>query len=354
MGRKRQMAIVKNNSDFLFGFEAVMTNVNGDPDQENKPRMDYETMTALVSDARRKRDIRDFLKNKGFPIFVDVLAEQKVPMDKMLAAVLKDYMSNHEAVETMKEANEFLCDNWLVEEKWTDIYGELKKLAKEKKTKEQASVFNNILFTEIIKRQLIDIRMFGSAMAVEGFSKTYTGAVQITWGYSLHPVELVESNSITSIMNDDSSTFGKKYKLYYGHFAHYGTINKYAAKLTGMTERDQEIFRKALVQSMHFNQTDSKQGQIPQYYLEIIYKPEFDGYLGDLRRFIKIERNLKQAIRGWKDIKVDFTELDEKIKLMRAKGFVQEVKGWIHPSVNTAQMISFPENKPIELLNPII
>jgi CRISPR-associated protein Csh2 len=346
------MAIVKNNSEFLFGFEAIMTNANGDPDQENKPRMDYETMTALVSDARRKRDIRDFLKKKGFNIFVDVLADQKVPMDKMLAAVLKDYLSQPDKVEAIKANQEFLRNNWLVDDKWTDVYGELKKLAKEKKTKEQASAFNNALFTEIIKQQLIDIRLFGSAMAVEGFSKTYTGAVQITWGYSLHPVELVESSSITSIMNDDSSTFGKKYKLYYGHFAHYGTINKYAAQLTGMTDADHEVFGKALVQSMHNNQTDSKQGQTPQYYLEIVYKSEFDGYLGDLRRFVTIQ-DAKENVRRWSDIKVDFTELDAKIKIMRDKGFVEAVRAWIHPSVDTAQMVNFPEHQSIELLAPI-
>jgi len=347
------MAIVGNNSEFLFGFEAIMTNVNGDPDQENKPRMDYETMTALVSDARRKRDIRDFLKNKGYNIFVDVLAEQKVPMDKMLAAVLKDFMSKSERVESIKANQEWLRNNWLVDEKWTDIYGELKKLAKDRKNKEQAVVFNNALFTEIIKQQLIDIRLFGSAMAVEGFSKTYTGAVQITWGYSLHPVEMVESSSITSIMNDDSSTFGKKYKLYYGHFAHYGTINKYAAELTGMTDVDHQVFSKALVQSMHNNQTDSKQGQTPQYYLEIVYKPQFDGYLGDLRRFVTIN-DAKENVRRWSDIKVDFTELGAKIKIMQDKGFVEEVRAWIHPSVDIAQIINFPEHKPIELLAPIL
>lgn len=40
--------IINNNSDFLFGFEGILTNSNGDPDQENKPRMDYETNTVLV------------------------------------------------------------------------------------------------------------------------------------------------------------------------------------------------------------------------------------------------------------------------------------------------------------------
>ena len=41
-------AIVNKNSDFLFIYEAIMCNPNGDPDNENKPRMDYETKTNLV------------------------------------------------------------------------------------------------------------------------------------------------------------------------------------------------------------------------------------------------------------------------------------------------------------------
>jgi Cas7 group CRISPR-associated protein Csh2 len=73
--------VILQNSDFLFGFEAVMTNPNGDPDQENRPRMDYETATTLVSDARRKRDCRDILKRKGYAIFVDTFDDNKIPMD---------------------------------------------------------------------------------------------------------------------------------------------------------------------------------------------------------------------------------------------------------------------------------
>lgn len=55
--------MLKNNRDFLFLFDATNCNPNGDPDYENKPRFDYETHTLLVSDVRRKRDIRDFLAN---------------------------------------------------------------------------------------------------------------------------------------------------------------------------------------------------------------------------------------------------------------------------------------------------
>ena len=123
---------------------------------------------------------------------------------------------------------------------YCDKYFFILKDPKAKKTKEFID-FNNLFLTEIIKNSLIDIRLFGSAMAVEGVSRTYTGPVQITWGYSLHPVELVKSNTITSIMNEGNSTFGKKHK-FITFDSHYGTINKYAAIHTGMKEWDREIF----------------------------------------------------------------------------------------------------------------
>jgi len=60
------MAEVKiKNSDILFIYDAKLCNPNGDPDDENKPRMDYDTHRNLVSDVRLKRYIRDYLLNQG-------------------------------------------------------------------------------------------------------------------------------------------------------------------------------------------------------------------------------------------------------------------------------------------------
>lgn len=345
--------IVNQNSDFLFGFQSILSNPNGDPDQENKPRMDYETSTILVSDARRKRDIRDFLKNKGFQIFVDTISDQKVPMDKMFEYIRDSWLEDEAKVNGLFEENSVL------REQWKALFGEekdFKKVYLEKKEKLKKNKdfirFNNLFLTEIIKKALIDIRLFGSAMAVEGVSRTYTGPIQISWGYSLHPVELVKSNTITSIMNDDNSTFGKKYKLYYALISHYGTINKNNAKLTGMTEEDRELFRKALVQGIMANQTDSKQGQEPVFYLEAMYKPEFDGYLGDLRRFIDVSYDDK-AIRSIDDIKVDFSRLSSALEEMKKKGYIEKVIGWEHPFVKKEQLINLPQYEKVDLWEPI-
>lgn len=349
--------LLNQNSDFLFGFQASMTNCNGDPDQENKPRMDYETSTLLVSDARRKRDIRDLLKNKGYSIFVDTLADKKVPMDVMFEYIRDAWLADNNQMEILLTENPFLKEKWNllfgeVEDNFRDIYHK-KSVELKKKGKKDYTEFNNLFLTEIIKRSLIDIRMFGSAMAVEGVSRTYTGPVQIAWGYSLHPVELVKSNTITSIMNEDSSTFGKKHKLYYALVAHYGTINKYSAKLTGMTASDRDLLRKCLVQGLMSNQTDSKQGQEPLFYLEIVYKPEFDGYLGDLRRFLTVDYDENRPIRKLGDLKIDFDNLKNTVQEMKVKGYVEKVLGWLHPYADLKQLTRLPEFEQVDLWAPI-
>lgn len=345
--------LINKNSDFLLGFQSILSNPNGDPDQENKPRMDYETSTVLVSDARRKRDVRDFLKNNGYKIFVDTLADQKVPMDKMFEYILNNWLENKDTMEKLFEKDPKLIEQWISlfgdEKDFKKVY--LDKSKKLKKNKDFIR-FNNELLTEIIKKELIDIRLFGSAMAVEGVSRTYTGPVQISWGYSLHPVELVKSSTITSIMNDDNSTFGKKYKLYYALIAHYGTINKHNAKLTGMTEEDRELFRKSLVQGIMANQTDSKQGQEPLFYFEVLYKPEFDGYLGDLRRFIDVTHK-EDGIRGIDDMTLDFTRFNDALKYMQEKGYVNKVVGWLHPLVKKEQFINMINYEEIDLWDPV-
>jgi len=354
--------VLHQNSDFLFLFEAVMTNPNGDPDQENKPRMDYETNTALVSDARRKRDIRDFLKRKGFPIFVDTLNDKKVPMDKMFEHVRDQWLEDEERFAGLLRENPEFEKHWIKfvgEEKgnYKEQYqNALEKMNKKKDAAKKSEWvdFNNEFLTLLVQKTLIDIRLFGSAMAVEGVTRTFTGPVQMTWGYSLHPVELVKSNTITSIMNDDASTFGKKHKLYYGLFAHYGTMNKFAARLTGMTTEDREIFRKALVQGMMSNQTDSKQGQTPILYLEIIYNENFDGYLGDLRRFLQVTYKETHPIRSFSDVTIDFAKLSSVIQEIKQRGYVEQVVGWVHPFTQVQGLQSLPEFTALDLWTPLI
>lgn len=294
-----------NNRDFLFISDATLCNPNGDPDMENKPRMDADTKTLLVSDVRLKRNIRDFLENKGIDVFVRTMDGKKVTVETRFAAVMK-------------------------------------AMGKEKAAPEE--------MVQVLLDTMADIRMFGSALAVKNVTKAITGPIQLSWGYSLHPVDLVKSNSIVTIMNDDASTFGKVYKAEYAMIAHCGSVNKFAAQKTGLTEEDVALFSKALVQSMMNNLTHSKQGQQPLLYLEVEYSDTFDGYLGDLRRFMKATTKKKDAIRSMVDVEVDFSALSDVLKQYQEKGYISKVRIWKSP---LAEFQNLPEAEELDLLETI-
>lgn len=303
------MATIQSNSDFLFLFDATLCNPNGDPDQENKPRMDYETNTNLVTDTRLKRSVRDYLKNEGHDIFVDMEGENKVSPDTKLEFVIDRILSNESQLDSIFEGEPSLREaynNIVDSAKGKD--GIFKALQDKKNV-----VLNRHILAQIVKNNFVDIRMFGSAFAVGGFTKAYTGAIQINWGYSLHKVDLVDSNTIVTIMNDGNSTFGKDYRVFYSLLAFNGTMNKYAAKATGLTDSDRSLFRKALWNAVSANPTRSKLNQYPQFYLEIVYNDGFsNGHFGDLRKYLTVKPTTEN-VRQIEDLQVDFAKLKQVI-----------------------------------------
>lgn len=322
MKKNNDKKIVENNSDFLFVYEAIQCNPNGDPDQENKPRMDYDTKTNLVTDTRIKRYIRDYLRNINIDIFVDMEENRKVtPEDKLKIIVKRIIESDKKLSEIFKSKPNYfeIINNIISEEK--DIDKVLNKITNKQFGNKEVNYF---LLEYLVKEMFIDVRMFGSAFAVPGFTKAFTGPVQLNWGFSLNKVELMESNSIVTIMADDSSTFGKDYRLYYSLLAFNGTINKFAAVSTGLSNKDLGTFRDSIWNSITSLPTRSKLNQYPKLYLEIIYNDGFNnGHFGDLRNYIKsepIEKLEEKQIRKFKDLIFDFKNLKNLIKNNKGEG----------------------------------
>ncbi len=300
--------LIKNNSDFLFIYEAINCNPNGDPDMENKPRMDYDTNTNIVTDVRVKRYIRDYLKSIGYKIFVDFEEEQKVSPDTRLKNEINRL--------TDKEINILLADyeterNDLLKVLENKGNKPLSDILQDKKAKEAftSKNVNNVLLQQLVKQQMIDIRMFGSAFAIKEFTKAYTGPIQLTWGYSLNKVKLFDTSAIVTIMNDDNSTFGKDYRLYYSLIAFHGTINKMAAESTGLTEDDRNTFRNAIWNSISATPTRSKLNQYPKLYIELEYNENYaNGQFGDLRNYVKVtpkEGLNEETVRKFDDLNLN-------------------------------------------------
>jgi CRISPR-associated protein Csh2 len=298
--------LIKTNSDFLFIYEAINCNPNGDPDMENKPRMDYDTNTNLVTDVRLKRYIRDFLKSIGTQIFVDLEDEQKVSPESKLKAVINNITEEglNELLEEFPEEKEKLIV--LLREKGNKPFVEILQGGKTKD-------LNVLLLQQLVKKQMIDVRMFGSAFAIKEFTKAYTGPIQLTWGYSLNKAKIIETSSIVTIMNDDNSTFGKDYRVYYSLLAFHGTINKAASVSTGLTEEDKETFRNAIWNSISATPTRSKLNQYPKLYVELEYNEGYaNGQFGDLRNYVKSLPKTgidEDAVRKFDDLQIDLSAL---------------------------------------------
>ena len=306
------MSLLQRNSDFLFLYDATQCNPNGDPDQENKPRMDYDTDTNLVTDTRVKRYIRDYLKATGHAIFVDGEDGAKVsPASKLQAVVGRLVVDAAEMDSMFAEKPELRTQlQQLIDaEKATD------KVFKKLQSKENRTL-SLYLLAQLVKLQFVDIRLFGSAFAVEGFNRAYTGPVQLNWGYSLNRVKLVDSNTIASTMNDDNGTFGKDYRVHYSLLAFNGSINRYAAQTSGLTDEDVALFRQALWDSIPALPTRSKLNQYPKLYVEVVYKDGVaNGQLGDLRGYVKTTAKTddEKAVRRLDDLTVDLLGLTRAI-----------------------------------------
>lgn len=316
---------IQSNSDFLFIYEAIQCNPNGDPDQENKPRMDYDTNTNLVTDTRIKRFIRDYLKDKGFKIFVDMEGEVKVKMDKRLEKLIELFWNDDlKMMSLINESNLFEAYKKLREASFEKT---IKKLIN--KNPENKEV-NRAILTGLVRDEFIDIRLFGSAFAVDGFNRPFTGPIQLNWGYSFNKVEIIDSSTITSIMHEGNSTFGKDYRVHYSLLGFNGTINAPAAKMTGLTQEDVSEFRTAIWESIPANPTRSKLNQYPKLYLEVIYNEGIsNGQFGDLRNYVDVKPKdesgiTEKQIRKFGDLELNLNKLVEVLEANKGKG--QKIK----------------------------
>lgn len=348
--------VISRNAEFLFLYDAQNCNPNGDPDQENKPRMDKPTKTNLVTDLRVKRYVRDYLIEQGKEVFVGQVDGRKVSVETRLNTVIEKLKDDKTKISELIQRDEKLRDfvaqvqahisstqgkeqeDVLVAAMNDKLNSTAEKEAKKKEDdyiKSIKGTANNLVLAALIKTRFIDIRYFGGAFAVSGFSRTFIGPIQINLGYSLHPVELNPSNTIVTTMNDDSSTFGKKENVFYSLLGFTGTINAAKAPEVNLQASDVEEFRKALILSLYSIKTDSKKNQYPRLYVEIEYKDkEVSGRLGDLRDYVSVKAKTLDPsgkedftrVRSLHDLELDFTKLGEKIASIKDR--IETVRVW--------------------------
>jgi len=274
-------SIVNNRSEIVFLYDIKDANPNGDPMNENKPRIDEETGINIVTDTRLKRTIRDYLHNfKGQDVFI-------------IEEIKEDGMQK-----TREERIEDL--------KITSKKDEIKLLNK-----------------------YIDLRLFGATIALaakekrgRGRSITWIGPVQFRFGRSLHRVE-PQTIKGTSVMPSREQvtrgTFIETQVLPYSLICFYGIINENAAKTTNLTESDVNLLLDGIWNGTKNLITRSKMGQMPRLLLKVNYK-EKNYHIGDLDKKVRLDHEKDDTeVRDMSEVKLDVTKLIETLRANKEK-----------------------------------
>lgn len=275
------MSEIKNRSEIVFLYDIKDANPNGDPLDENKPRIDEETGINIVTDVRLKRTIRDYLMNfKKQEIFIKEIVKddgtQKTREERI----------KEEKVETPKDAEKLTL-------KYLDLrlFGATIGL-KAKKAKKGEE---------------------GEEKGQKGTSITWTGPVQFKFGRSLHKVVLTYIKGTTVMPSGEAKgqgTFTGAYILPYSLICFYGIVNENAAQHTHLTEDDVRKLLDGMWNGTKNLISRSKTGQMPRLLLKVNYK-EKDYHIGDLDKLIKIKDGgiEEEKIRDISDIELDITDL---------------------------------------------
>lgn len=378
-------AIITSNSEILFIYDARMCNPNGDPDDENKPRMDYDRGINLVSDVRLKRYIRDYLMDyKNESIFVckvdgsTVDATGRLKYLYFLSNVINalDNNGNINKPKINIKINTILekkLDNGTTrEEGLKQFIGNLKTKGKDFKKPGYYSNLSKVLnlsvsgsssdlkditdtdiakiSNEVLLSELTDVRFFGATMPIKsdtgaGSSRTFTGPIQFNWGYSLNKVTgSMESNGITSTFGgatDEYSTMGKDYRVNYSIIAFHGIVSAKRAEHTYLKTKDINLFDEAMIKAIPLEATTrSKTGQAPLLYIRVEYNNS-EFFLGDLRRYVKLTDKDKDGteisfdksvkLSSPKEYKLDLSDL--KTKLEKHEDKIASINFWKHEDI---------------------
>lgn len=270
------MNTIDNREEFLFLYDVSDANPNGDPLDENKPRIDEETGINVVTDVRLKRTIRDFLFNfKGYN-----------------GTNGKDIF-----VRTIEADGGGIQDG-----------------------KQRSGNFDNN--REKILKKCIDIRLFGGVLPLEKDSIKFTGPIQFKMGRSLHKVQLQHirgTGAFGSKKGAKQQTFREEYILPYSLIAFYGVINENAAQYTKLTDDDVSEFYEAMWAGTKNLISRSKMGHNPRMLLKIKHnEPYF--FIGDLDKYVTLESDLDdEQLRDVDDFTLNLEALSEVLDTYKDK-----------------------------------
>ncbi|QGM98093.1 type I-C CRISPR-associated protein Cas7/Csd2 [Methylocystis parvus] len=271
------MTTLGHRFDFVFLFDVMNGNPNGDPDAGNLPRLDPETNQGLVTDVCLKRKIRNYAEiakggDTGFAIYVQegaILNERHREAYKVARPddpkVEKDKKLNPKDDAEAKLVQKFMCDNFF------------------------------------------DVRTFGAVMSTGINCGQVRGPVQLSFSRSIEPIlpleisitRMAATNEAEKKKREDGAdddrtenrTMGRKHIVPYGLYRTHGFVSAHLAARTGFSDADVAFLWDAL-KNMFEHDRSAARGEMAARKLVVF---EHDNALGraaahDLFERVKVAR----------------------------------------------------------------
>ncbi|MFO7794084.1 MAG: type I-B CRISPR-associated protein Cas7/Csh2 [Candidatus Nanohaloarchaea archaeon] len=265
---------IQNRFEIIFLYDVEEGNPNGDPLNENRPRVDEQTGENIVTDVRLKRTVRDYLDSQDEGVFIKASENEDGTL-----------LSRQEMVE--KALDKDIGDS------------------------------DKIEIREELLNQFLDVRLFGATISVEDYSFAMTGPVQFKMGRSMHEVDTrytQQSVSIPSEEGKEQGTFADRYDLPYSLINFYGIVNENAAEDTNLTRGDVSKLADGLWNGTKSLITHSKMAHKPQALLIVEYS-EDNYHIGGLDHLIEAESDKEDTeIRRFDQIDLNYSDLREKLE----------------------------------------
>jgi CRISPR-associated protein Csd2 len=293
--------------DFVYLFDVINGNPNGDPDAGNLPRIDPETNHGMVTDVALKRKVRDYisLTRQGQPrnqIFIQsqvalntLIVQAYAEADIQLAQLP---LANEELIDwfrevqpegfemdeikgqpiliydgskgiKVKEIRSALLDEMAEEhsslkKSLEDLSSQLAKAARKPSRAEQESARSRLA------DKFYDIRLFGAVLSTGLNAGQVRGPMQLMFARSVDPIVPLDI-SITRVaitrpseLEAKRTEMGRKSIVPYGLYRAHGFYNPYLAnglgkeKETGVTEADLALFWEALSNMFNYDHSAAR------------------------------------------------------------------------------------------------
>jgi CRISPR-associated protein Csd2 len=224
---------LSNKIDFAVVFTVTKANPNGDPLNGNRPRTDYDGY-GEVSDVCLKRKLRNRLQDMGEAIFVQS-ADRTDDGCRSLHERFNKLAHAHPKVDDLTKQGQLACERWFDVRAFGQVFAfsNTKKSGKKANNPEGAdAVSDGSNAVSIGIRGPVSIR---SAVSVEPID---IGSLQITKSVNLETENPPEKKG--------RDTMGMKYRVEFGVYAAFGSINCQLADKTGFSDEDAEKLHSAL------------------------------------------------------------------------------------------------------------